>query len=145
MIEQHARARWEGDLKQGAGSFQSSSLAGRYSFASRFEGAPGSTPEELLGAAHASCFSMALALFLGRQGYSPVAIDTEATVRLDPQELAIVGIELDTEVEVPDLSESALRECAELARENCPVSKALAGVEIRLRSASLKPATAERA
>ena len=145
MIEQRARARWEGDLKHGAGSFHSSSLDGRYSFSSRFEGEPGSTPEELIGAAHASCYSMALALFLEQQGYSPVAINTAATVHLDPQELAIARIELDTEAEVPGLSDSAFQECAQLARENCPVSKALSGVEILLRSAKLKPAAMEHA
>ena len=145
MIEQRARARWKGDLKHGAGSFQASSLAGRYSFSSRFEEAPGSTPEELIGAAHASCFAMALALFLGRRGYRPVAIDTAATVHLDPQTLAIARIELDADAEVPGLSDSAFQECAELAKEYCPVSKALSGVEILLRSASLKHAAMERA
>ncbi|HEY7482579.1 MAG TPA: OsmC family peroxiredoxin [Gemmatimonadales bacterium] len=145
MIEHRARARWRGDLKHGAGSFQSSSSAGRYSFSSRFEEAPGSTPEELIGAAHASCFAMALALFLGRQGHRPVAIDTAATVHLDPQKLAIARIELDADAEVPGLSDSAFQECAELAKENCPVSKALSGVEILLRSARLKHAARERA
>lgn len=145
MIKQRARAHWQGSLEEGAGSFSASSLAGQYSFRSRFEGGPGSTPEELIGAAHASCFSMALALFLGQQGHVPIAIDTTATVHLDRQQLAIARIELETKAEVPGLSDSEFQECAEQARENCPVSKALSGVEILLRSSKLKHAAMERA
>ena len=89
MITQRAQAHWQGGLKDGAGSFRAGSVAGRYSYSSRFEGGSGSTPEELIGAAHASCFSMALALVLGEHGLSPVAIDTTATVYLDPDRLAI--------------------------------------------------------
>jgi osmotically inducible protein OsmC len=120
-------------------------LAGQYSFASRFQGATGSTPEELIGAAHASCFSMALALFLERQGHTPVEIDTTATVYLDPQRLAIARIELETEAEVPGLAESEFQACAEQAKQNCPVSKALSGVDILLRSSRLKDAALESA
>jgi osmotically inducible protein OsmC len=145
MIEQRARGRWQGTLKDGAGSFQSSSLAGRYSFASRFQGAAGSTPEELIGAAHASCFSMALALFLERQGHTPVEINTTATVYLDPEQLAIARIELEIEAEVPGLAESVFQACAKQAKQNCPVSKALSGVDILLRSSRLKDAALESA
>jgi osmotically inducible protein OsmC len=145
MIEQRAHAVWQGGLKEGRGSFRAGSLAGQYSFSSRFEGGTGSSPEELIGAAHASCFSMALSLFLGEHGHIPDAIETRSTVYLDPQQLAITRIELETEAEVPGLSESALQELAEQARKNCPVSKALAGVEILLKSVKLTPAAAERA
>jgi osmotically inducible protein OsmC len=145
MIEQRAHAAWRGGLKDGSGSFHAGSLTGNYSFSSRFEGGTGSSPEALIGAAHAGCFSMALALFLGEQGYTAEAVETTATVRLDPQRLAITRIELETEAEVPGLSESAFPELAEQARKNCPVSKALAGVEIVLKSAKLAPVSVERA
>lgn len=143
MIEQRAQAVWRGGVKDGSGSFRAGSLAGKYSFSSRFEGGTGSSPEELIGAAHASCFSMALSLFLGEHGHIPVAIATSSTVYLDPQQLAITEIELETEAEVPGLSEIAFRELAEQAKKNCPVSKALAGVEILLKSAKLTRVAAE--
>lgn len=138
MIEQRAHAHWEGGLKEGSGSFGSTSLEGRYSFGSRFEGQPGGTPEELIGAAHASCFSMALALVLEQRGHTPVAIDTNATVLLDPQRLAITRIELETEAEVPGLADSEFRQSVEEAKDTCPVSKALSGVQIVIRSSRLK-------
>ena len=144
MIEQRASARWQGSLKDGVGAFHAGTLAGDYSFSSRFEGGRGSTPEELIGAAHASCFSMALSLFLGQQGHTPVAIDTTARVHLDPEKLAIVRIELDTEAEVTGMSDAEFRECAEQAKAGCPVSKALAGVEIVLASARLRQPVMER-
>ncbi|MEP7227780.1 MAG: OsmC family peroxiredoxin [Gemmatimonadales bacterium] len=76
MIEQQGHAVWRGGLKEGSGSFSAGSLAGKYSFSSRFEGGAGSSPEELIGAAHASCFSMALSLFLGGHGHTPDTIET---------------------------------------------------------------------
>ena len=142
MIEQRAQAVWRGGLKQGAGAFVAGAIQGDYSFASRFEGGAGSTPEELIGAAHASCFSMALSLFLEQQGHAPDAIRTTATVQLDPQALAITRIDLETEVEVPGLAESELSAIAEQAKRNCVVSKALAGVQITLKSAKLTKVTA---
>ena len=145
MIEQQAHAVWRGGLKDGNGSFRAGSLAGEYSFSSRFEGGTGSSPEELIGAAHASCFSMALSLFLGEHGYTPDSIETRSTVHLDPQQLAMVRIELETEAEVPGLAQSEFQDIAEQARKNCPVTKALAGVEIRLTSARLTSVAAERA
>ncbi len=101
MITQRAQAHWQGGLKDGAGSFRAGSVAGRYSYSSRFEGGSGSTPEELIGAAHAGCFSMALALVLGEHGLTPVTIDTTATVYLDPDRLAIRRIELETKPRFP--------------------------------------------
>ena len=138
MIEQRAHAVWRGGLKAGSGSFRSVSLSDKYSFSSRFEGGIGSSPEELIGAALASCFSMALALFLEGHGHTPDTIETTATVYLDPQRLLIARIELETEAEVHGLSGSAFQACAEQAKKNCPVSKALSGVEIVLKSARLK-------
>ena len=143
MITQKAQAVWRGGLKQGTGSFRSGTIEGKYSFASRFEGGAGSTPEELIAAAHASCFSMALSLFLEQAGKRPDAIRTTATVQLDPEKLAITRIDLDTEAEVPGLSESEFQKLADQAKQNCPVSKALAGVDIAIKSAKLaKPAGA---
>ena len=143
MITQKAQAVWRGGLKQGTGSFRSGTIEGKYSFASRFEGGAGSTPEELIAAAHASCFSMALSLFLEQAGKRPDAIRTTATVQLDPEKLAITRIDLDTEAEVPGLSEPEFQKLADQAKQNCPVSKALAGVDIAIKSAKLaKPAGA---
>jgi osmotically inducible protein OsmC len=139
MIQQRADAVWRGGLKGGSGSFRAGTITGTYSFSSRFEGGEGNTPEELIGAAHASCFSMALSLFLEKHGHRSEAIETTASVYLDPQQLAITRIELETEAEVPGLSESAFQEIAEQAKRNCPVSKALTGVEIVLKSAKLTP------
>jgi lipoyl-dependent peroxiredoxin len=145
MIKQEAQAVWRGGLKDGSGTFRSGTIQGEYSFASRFEGGKGSTPEGLIGAAHAGCFSMALSLFLGQHGHPPEAIRTTANVELDPQKLAITRIELETEADVPGLDDARFREIAEEAKENCPVSKALAGVQIVLRSARLSSVAAGRA
>jgi osmotically inducible protein OsmC len=145
MIKQQAQAVWRGGLKDGKGSFRSGTIKGDYSFASRFEGATGSTPEGLIGAAHASCFSMALSLFLGEHGHTPESIRTTATVHLDPQQLAITLIELETEAEVPGLTETEFRELAEQAKKNCPVSKALGAVQIILKSAKLTPVVVDHA
>ena len=136
MIEQQAQAVWLGGLKKGSGTFESGTIDGQYSFASRFEGAKGSTPEELIGAAQAACFSMALSLFLEERGHTPDAIRTTATVSLDPSQLAITRIDLQTEASVDGVDEQA--------KQNCPVSKALAGVQIVLKSAELSSAAANR-
>ena len=145
MIKKRAQAVWRGGLKEGMGSFRAGPIAGTYSFASRFESGGGSTPEELIGAAHASCFSMALSLYLGEHGHIPEAIQTTATVHLDPEQLAITEIELETEAEIPGLAETEFRELAEQAKKNCPVSKALRSVPIVLKSAKLTGVTADRA
>jgi lipoyl-dependent peroxiredoxin len=143
MITQHAEAVWNGGLKNGKGSFRFGATEGQYSFASRFEGGAGSTPEELIGAASAGCFSMALSLFLGERGYTPEVIRTTSTVQLDPDQLAITRIDLETEAEVPRLDEAEFKKIAEQAKKECPVSKALGSVQIVLKSAKLNPATAD--
>jgi lipoyl-dependent peroxiredoxin len=145
MIKQQGQAVWRGGLKSGSGTFRSGTIEGEYSFGSRFEGGQGGTPEGLVGAAHAGCFSMALSLFLEEQGHAPEAIRTTATVELDPKQLTITRIELETEAEVPGLDESTFREIAEQAKKNCPVSKALGGVQIILKSARLASVAAGRA
>lgn len=136
MPVRKANAVWEGSLKEGHGTVAlgSGAYEGRYSFGSRFEEAGGTNPEELIGAAHAGCFSMALSAGLGRSGYTPKRVATSAKVHLEKvgEGFRITRIELDNESEVPGIDESAFREHANKAKEGCPVSQALAGVEISL-------------
>lgn len=131
MPTRSAEATWNGGLKDGDGhmDMESGSYSGAYSFASRFQEGEGTNPEELIAAAHAGCFSMALSADLGRAGYEPERVHTTANVTLDNDEGAIVQIELDSEASVPDISEEEFQEVAEGAKQNCPVSKALAGVD----------------
>jgi lipoyl-dependent peroxiredoxin len=136
MPVRKANAVWEGTIKEGQGrmSLGSGAFEGRYSFGSRFEEAGGTNPEELIGAAHAGCFSMALSGALGRSGFPPKRIATTAKVHLEKvgEGFQITRVELDTEAEVPGIDESAFQEHANKAKEGCPVSKALGGVEISL-------------
>lgn len=127
-----AHAAWNGNLKEGDGTVSFGSFEENYSFASRFENGDGTNPDELVGAAHAGCFSMALALMLGEAGHAPASIETTAKVHLDADALALTHIALSTEADVPGLDEAAFQEHAEAAKENCPLSKALAGVKIEL-------------
>ena len=124
-----ADARWEGDLKGGKGSMRlgSGAFEGEFSFGTRFEGAPGTNPEELIGAAHAGCFSMALSLGLTQAGTPPKSIETRATVHLDKvgEAMSITGIDLVTKGDVPGLSAADFQRYAEDARKNCIVSRAL--------------------
>lgn len=131
MPERHAEATWNGSLKDGSGhmNMESGSYEGAYSFASRFQEGEGTNPEELIAAAHAGCFSMALAADLGREGYDPEEVHTTANVTLDSDEGAIVRIELVSEASVPGISDDEFQEIAEGAKQNCPVSKALGGVD----------------
>lgn len=132
MAVQNARAEWNGSLKEGEGRMRlgTGACEGRYSFASRFENGPGTNPEELIGAAHAGCFSMALAAELGRAGHQPKSIRTEARVHLGTSDgkPTITRIELDTEGEVPGIDAATFQRLAETAKQGCPVSRALAGV-----------------
>jgi lipoyl-dependent peroxiredoxin len=133
-----AEARWHGGLKDGHGSVKlgSGAFEGSYSFGTRFETQPGTNPEELIGAAHAGCFSMALAATLGKAGFAPQRVDTKASVSLEKvsEGFKITRILLDTSAEVPKIDEPAFRRYAEEAKDNCPVSQALAGVPIELRA-----------
>jgi osmotically inducible protein OsmC len=128
-MERTADARWEGDLKRGNGTMKlgSGAFEGRYSFGTRFEGAPGTNPEELIGAAHAGCFSMALSLGLSAAGTPPKSIETHATVHLDKvgEGLSITGIDLVTKGDVPGVSAADFQRHAEEAKKNCIVSRAL--------------------
>ena len=136
MPVRSAKAGWEGGLKDGQGkvSLGSGAFEGRYSFGSRFEEAGGTNPEELIGAAHAGCFSMALSAGLGRAGFAPKRVATSAKVHLEKvgEGFKITRIELDNESEIPGIDEAAFQEAARKAKEGCPVSQALGGVEITL-------------
>lgn len=136
MPVRSANAVWEGGLKDGAGhlALGSGAFEGRYSFGSRFEEAGGTNPEELIGAAHAGCFSMALSAALGRAGFSPKRIATAAKVHLEKvgDAFRITRIDLITEAEIPGIDDAAFQEQAKGAKEGCPVSAALAGVQISL-------------
>ncbi|HKP87971.1 MAG TPA: OsmC family protein [Blastocatellia bacterium] len=129
-------AVWEGTLREGKGTVKlgSGAYEGPYSFASRFESGTGTNPEELIAAAHAGCFSMALAAGLTKAGHTPKRIATTAKAHLENVGggFKITTIELETEAEVPGIDEQAFKEQADTAKKNCPVSQALAGTEIKL-------------
>lgn len=136
MAERVAEAEWRGPLKEGRGvmKFASGAYQGAYSFGSRFGDEKGTNPEELLGAAHAGCFSMALALMLGQAGFTPSRIHTTAKVEIEQKGagFAITRIHLETEAAVPALDQQKFHELAEAAKRDCPVSQALAGTDITL-------------
>ena len=131
-------AKWEGALKDGHGtmSLGSGAFEGQYSFSSRFEEGTGTNPEELIGAAHAGCFSMALAYTLAQAGHEPRRVETAARVHLEQVDGApvITRIELSTEGEVAGIDADEFQRHAESAESGCTVSKALAGVEISLQA-----------
>ncbi len=136
MATSTADAVWEGSLKDGKGTMKlgSGAFNGAYSFRTRFEGAPGTNPEELIGAAHAGCFSMALSAGLGKSGFTPTRIKTNAKVHLEKvgEGFKITRIELTTEAAIPNITEAQFKEHAEGAKKGCPVSQALAGAQIEL-------------
>ncbi len=136
MTTRKAEAEWKGHLREGKGMMKvgSGAFQGAYSFPSRFENGTGTNPEELIGAAHAGCFSMALAAELGRSDYTPDRLHTTADVHLEKvgDGFRITRIKLATEGRVPRIDEKTFLEHAESAKRNCPVSQALTGVEITL-------------
>lgn len=134
MPQRNANAIWKGDLKSGKGTmkFGSGAFEGSYTFASRFEEGTGTNPEELIGAAHAGCFSMALSNELAKAGFTPESVETTAAVTLDAGAGAITKIKLTASANVPDIDNDKFQEIANGAKENCPVSKALGGVTISL-------------
>ena len=136
MPTRSAQATWNGSLKDGRGEFKGSSgaIGGNYSFGTRFENAPGTNPEELIGAAHAACFSMALAAGLGKAGHNPKRVSTTADVTIDKvgDGFKITKILLKTEGQVPGIDEKTFREAAEKTKTGCPVSGALSAVPIEL-------------
>jgi osmotically inducible protein OsmC len=136
MPVREASAVWEGDLKNGKGKleFGHGLFEGNYSYASRFEEGKGTNPEELIGAAHAGCFSMAFAGVLARGGYVPEKISTRALVSLEKtgEGFTIKEVLLETTAKVPDIEDEAFQKIAADAKASCPVSRALAGTAIRL-------------
>ncbi|GAA3891514.1 MULTISPECIES: OsmC family protein [Gibbsiella] len=129
-IHKKGQAHWEGDIKRGKGTISTESGALKqqpYGFNTRFEGKPGTNPEELIGAAHAGCFSMALSLMLGEEGYTPESIDTTANVSLDKVDggFAITKIELTSTVKLPGIDESTFDKIINKAKAGCPVSQLL--------------------
>jgi len=135
MAVRSSSAEWKGTLKQGAGtmSLGSGAYTGPYTFASRFESGKGTNPEELIGAAHAVCYSMFLSALLSDAGFTPTRIATTATVHLEDGP-TISLIELSTEAVVPNLKDADFQKHAEAAKKGCPVSKALAGPRIQLKA-----------
>ena len=131
MPVRNAEAVWTGTLREGKGVMKFGTFEGPYTRASRFEEAEGTNPEELIGAAHAGCFSMFLASLLTKAGTPPESVNTTAKVHLGDGP-TIHTIELDTTVKAANLTEAALQEHAAAAKAGCPVSKALASVDIRL-------------
>jgi lipoyl-dependent peroxiredoxin len=136
MPTRNAHARWEGTIKQGKGQvdFGNGAFKAAYSFASRFEDGKGTNPEELLGAAHAGCFAMALSLILGNAGFKPDYVEATAQVTISPQDggFKITRSHLVCEARVPGIDAGAFAKHAEAAKAGCPVSKALAGTTITL-------------
>jgi osmotically inducible protein OsmC len=129
-----AHAVWEGTLGAGNGKMAFGEFEGAYSFASRFEDGTGTNPEELIGAAHAGCFSMALALDLEQAGFTPKKVETGAKVSLTKsgEGFSISSIELSTNVRAEGVDYDTLVRLAETTKESCPVSKALACTQIKL-------------
>lgn len=132
MPIRNAHAAWSGNLQNGEGKmkFGSGAFEGNFSAESRFEDGAGTNPEELIGAAHAGCFSMAFSNELDQAGYTPKKVETNARVTLEEE--GITGINLTVEATVADIDESEFLEIANSAKENCPVSQALKGVDIAL-------------
>lgn len=133
-----SEAEWKGNLLQGQGTMKlgSGAFEGKYSFPSRFESGQGTNPEELIGAAHAGCYSMALSFILGNAGFNPTRVHTTARVHLEKvgEGFSITKIELETEAQIPGIDDQTFQGHAEAAKKGCPVSKALTGTEITLKA-----------
>ena len=139
MPVRNSSAVWQGNLVEGKGTMRLGSglFEGPFTRASRFENGPGTNPEELLGAAHAGCYSMFLAAILSKSGFVPTKIETTAQVHIvDGPVISL--IELTTEAVVPGVDEKTFLEHTEIAKKGCPVSKALASVEIKLNAKLVK-------
>ncbi len=140
-----AKATWEGEIAKGKGTMAlgSGAFEGKFSVGSRFESEPGTNPEELIGAAHAGCFSMAFSSILTKAGFKPKSITTDATVHIHKvgEGWKITKIELSTSADIPDLNESDFQKYAKQAKEGCPVSQALAVPEITLTAKLMQTAS----
>ncbi|KDP89087.1 peroxiredoxin OsmC [Cupriavidus sp. SK-3] len=127
-MQKYGSAKWQGGIKDGLGSISAESGVLKdapYGFKARFEGGPGTNPEELIGAAHAGCFSMALSLFLGEAKMVAESIATKATVTLDKDDsgFTITAVHLDVKVRVPGADKAAVEKALQTAKAGCPVSK----------------------
>jgi len=142
MPTRKADAVWNGNLKEGKGTVKLGSGAynGQYSFSSRFENGTGTNPEELIAAAHAGCFSMALSAGLGKAGFNPTRVSTTADVTLDKvgEGFKITKIVLNTEAQIPNIDEATFQDQANKAKTGCPVSQALAATPIELHAKLVK-------
>ena len=138
MAIRNAEATWQGSLKDGKGRMKvgSGAFEGAFTYSMRFEEEPGTNPEELIGAAHAGCFSMALSGDLGKAGFTAESITTRARVHLGRVDgkARITLIELDCEAHVPGIESAQFAQIAEGTKTGCPVSAALAAVEIQLKA-----------
>lgn len=135
MIKKHGSAKWSGGLKDGQGTISTETgvLSDQaYGFATRFEGARGTNPEELIGAAHAACFSMQMSANLGKAGMTADSIETTSTVTLDPGQGAITQVHVDVVARVSGIDDAKFQEVAEATKTGCPVSKVLAGADITM-------------
>ena len=136
MAVRKSEAVWDGNLKEGSGKMKlgSGAFEGSYTWSSRFENGKGTNPEELLGAAHAGCFSMALSSNLGKAGFTPQHIHTSAQVTLETVDgkSRITRIQLETEAKVPGISDDQFQKIAEEVKQGCPVSVALSNVPTKL-------------
>ena len=129
-MKQKASAQWKGSLKEGSGTLSTGSGAlvdKPYSFKTRFEGEQGTNPEELVGAAHAGCFSMAFSMILGGAGFTPDSIDTTATITLEAKDggFAVTASHLDVTAKIPGIDDAKFQELAGAAKAGCPISKLL--------------------
>ena len=136
MPTRNAEATWNGGLKDGTGDLKTGSgaISGKYSFGSRFENGTGTNPEELIAAAHAGCYSMALAAGLGKAGFNPQRVHTTAQVTLDKvgEGFKITKIRLRSEAKVPNIDPKQFQDIAEKTKAGCPVSQALSATPIEL-------------
>jgi osmotically inducible protein OsmC len=133
MATRQATAKWNGTLKDGDGVMKYGAFEGPYTFASRFEEGQGTNPEELVGAAHAGCFSMFLAALISGDNITPTSVQTTASVHLGEDDgPKITSIDLNCEAVVPGLDEAKFSEYAQTAKEKCPISRLYAGTEINL-------------
>jgi osmotically inducible protein OsmC len=140
-LERTSSAQWEGNLKEGKGQLRLGSglYSGPYNFVSRFESGDQTNPEELIAAAHAACYSMALSADLAREGHTPESVATDATVTLDAGQGRITTIHLEVTGRVPGIDADTFQEFAEGAKRNCPVSKVLAGADEITLDATFEP------
>ena len=135
MIKKHGSAHWEGGLKDGQGrlSTETGALSDQpYSFATRFESSRGTNPEELIGAAHASCCAMAMSNGLGQAGLTATSIDATSTVTLDPSKGEITQVHVEVVAAITGIDDARFQEIAEATKAGCPVSKVLAGAQITM-------------